>query len=358
MNMKKILLFFTILLTINGYSQITIENSGNNINIIRGSDITLSYAKENIDIIYHSRGQIFFRTGIDVLYNVDYTEIDSPVTVNINDLIDTLTNYRKNYITVPLESNGAVPVNIQDQHTPILIGKFNQITNSDTLTSTTVIDQTYIVVDDTTGSANSDMIVVFSDVTNRVYFGSALSFNIDTIFLDTPFDSDFPVGSDVDFTITNMAVDGSATPQVFGLRGSGMSSPIAVEFDITRIIFKCTTSNAVDLSKFVNLAKLTKGLVLRKRDGTYQNLFNVKDNGELAGLMYDFTVYSSTNPQQGIDGFVARLTFAGQSKIGVTVRLSPGEDLEFIVQDDLLTAQSGETITLLEVIAEGHIVTD
>lgn len=246
--------------------------------------------------------------------------------------------------------NGSSDVNIQDQHTPILIAKFNQITNSDTLTAATIVDQRYIVVDDTTGAANSDLVIVFSDITNRVYFGSKTSINIDTIFLDTPIDSEFPIGSDVDFSITNMAVDGSATSQIFGLRGSGLSSPIAVAFDITRIIFKCTTASAVDLAKFGDLAKLTNGLVLRKRDGTYQNLVNIKDNGELAGIMYDWTPYVATNPQQGIDGFVARLTFAGQSKIGVTVRLAAGEDLEFIIQDNI----SG--ITLFEVIAEGHIV--
>ena len=29
------------------------------------------------------------------------------------------------------------------------------------------------------------------------------------------------------------------------------------------------------------------------------------------------------------------MTFAGQSKIGVALRAGPGEDIEFIVQDDL-----------------------
>ena len=65
---------------------------------------------------------------------------------------------------------------------------------------------------------------------------------------------------------------------------------------------------------------------------------------------YDWTPYLATNPQQGQDGFLFRLTFAGMNKLGVAIRLNPGEDLQFLVQDDL----SG--ITVLEVTAEGHVV--
>jgi len=66
--------------------------------------------------------------------------------------------------------------------------------------------------------------------------------------------------------------------------------------------------------------------------------------------MYDWTPYAALNPVQGIDGFVARLTFAGQNKVGVAIRLPIGQDLEVLVQDDL------EAITKLEIVAEGHIV--
>ena len=43
-------------------------------------------------------------------------------------------------------------------------------------------------------------------------------------------------------------------------------------------------------------------------------------------------------------------------KIGVAKELPIGTDFESIVQDNLLVAQSGRQITLLEIIAEGHIV--
>ena len=53
--------------------------------------------------------------------------------------------------------------------------------------------------------------------------------------------------------------------------------------------------------------------------------------------------------------FTARLTFAGMDKIGVAKRLPIGDDYEVTVQDDLLAAQSGRQILLLEIISEGHV---
>ena len=72
-------------------------------------------------------------------------------------------------------------------------------------------------------------------------------------------------------------------------------------------------------------------LPLKGTTGRYNKLPNV----ELAGLLFHFEIFAATNPQQGEDGFLARMTFAGQDNIGVAIRLPIGEDLEFLVQDNL-----------------------
>jgi hypothetical protein len=231
-------------------------------------------------------------------------------------------------------SNGGLDVFSQDQSTPSVIAKFNKV--SDTTTTTTDV-----AIGDTSVTLTATVLSVV---------GSP------TFTIDTPFDFAFPAGTNVDVATTNMNVNGSVTPQIFGLRGVGTPPGINLTVDITRLIFSCTTSSAVDLSKFANFGKLTKGIVCRVRNGTYENVFNIKSNREMAGIMYDWTPFATTNPVQGVDGFVSRLTFAGQNKIGVTKRLALGDDLQIIIQDDLSTAQGGETITELEIIAEGHIV--
>ncbi len=89
---------------------------------------------------------------------------------------------------------------------------------------------------------------------------------------------------------------------------------------------------------------------MRSRNGRIKNIFNVKSNGEIDGITLDWKPYSALTPVQGQHGFTARLTFTGQDKIGVAIRLPIGEDLEVWIQDDLTG------ITSLRIMAEGHIV--
>lgn len=241
---------------------------------------------------------------------------------------------------------------VNDQTTPALITKFNQSQTSTVLTAEGVQFSYDIEVASTVGmSVGTSFIILFDVGTGRFYLGYIIAINGLTVTLDTQLDFAFPVGTIVDVTITDMSVDGSVTPQIFGIRGLGIIPGIDQEYDITRIIFKCFTTSAVDLSKFGDIAGgLTKGLALRHRDGTVNNIFNVKTNGDIEGITLDWKPFSAQNPNQGQNGFSARLTFGGQDKIGVVQRIGPGEDLEIIVQDDLTG------ITLLEIIAEGHQV--
>lgn len=122
------------------------------------------------------------------------------------------------------------------------------------------------------------------------------------------------------------------------------------------MMFTCITVGIVDLTTFGDLAELTRGIVFRSVSSTgemtIRNIFNLKSNADLANIAYDFDVYAKTNPQQGVDGFTSRLTFGGQSKIGVVLRLEQDENLEMLIQDDI------DGLTKLTVILEGHIAID
>lgn len=254
---------------------------------------------------------------------------------------------------VPLEDNGGVPVNLQDQTTRSLILNFNKVTNSTTLSVPAVKGAYTITLTSTTGFASGTYVILFDPSSMNFSFYKQIGVAVgNVITLDTPLDYAYPAGTNVDAATTNMNVNGAVTPQIFGLRGVGTPPGVDVTVDITRILFYCIAASAVDLSTFADIAALTRGLVLRKRNSVVENIFNVKSNAELAGLMFDFSVSAATNPVQGEDGFFARLTFAGQEKIGVAIRLPVGEDLEFIIQDDL------SAITSLQVIAEGHLIQD
>ncbi len=248
-------------------------------------------------------------------------------------------------------TNGGLDVNIQDQNTDAIIAYFNQVTNSTTITIETALDDTAITVADSTGAVIGSYIIIFNADQQRftTFFATSVSGNI--INLDGPLDVVYPVGTFVDIAIVDLSVDGTVTPQVFGLRGTTVPpGSVPIEFDLTRIMFQMVTDSPVSFGLFGNLPELSKGLFMRKRDGRYKNIVNFKTNDDIAQAMFDYDVFVATNPAQGVDGFKARLTFAGQNKVGVTIRLGPGEDAEWWVQDDL----SG--ITRFRILAEGHIV--
>ena len=254
------------------------------------------------------------------------------------------------------DSIGGVDVNIQNRVSPALIARFNKITNTTTLTVEAVKYATEITVASVTGMVlptgiyDGSYLILFDAGTARYMFCHVVSIAGLVVTIDTPLDFNFPVGSVVDVTITNMAVNGNVTAQTFGIRGLGVVPGINEAFDITRILFICLTNTTVTLAKFGDLTKLLKGLVLRHRDGTTRNIFTVKTNLDISGITLDWVPYAATNPSQDYDGFTARLTFSGQDKLGIAQRIGEGEDLEIIVQDDL----SG--LILFGVIAEGHQV--
>jgi len=241
-----------------------------------------------------------------------------------------------------------VDVNVLDSTEPILIVKASQLVTETTLTSVTAKEDYIVNVTSAASFVVGQYLTIYSVPDNRVYFSNILAINALAITLDTPLDFEFPIGASVSVGNEEMAVDGSVTPQIFGIRNpSGVDIPL--EVNITRLMFKCLTSSAIDLSQFGNIAGgLLRGLVVRRVDGTYSNIFNAKTNADLKTIMYDFNIEVAKVNQQ--DGFTGRLTFAGENKLGAVVRIGADEDLQIVIQDDLTSLES------FSIVAEGHQV--
>jgi hypothetical protein len=252
--------------------------------------------------------------------------------------------------TGSITKDGALDVVIQDSTSPIIIAKFSKIKTETTLTSGTAKEDRIINVTSAASFVVGDYLTIYSIADNRVYFGNILAINTLAITLDTPLDFEYSAGAIVSVGSINMNVNGSVTPQIFGVRNP-TADDVPFSFDVVNIVFQCLTIGANDLSKFGDIVGgLTRGLVLRFVDGTYRNIFNVKTNGEFKNLMYDFEIQAVSGNQQ--DGFTGRLTLGGQSHFGAVIRIGPGEDLQVIVQDDL------SSLVRLRIIAEGSAAVD
>ena len=240
-------------------------------------------------------------------------------------------------------------VALQDQHTQAVITDFTNVIASSTTATLLAIEDTAIEVTDSTGMLVGHYLTLFSPTLNRfsTFHILAVDSETDILTVDTPLDAAYPAGTFVDAGEDNLAVNGSVTPVIFGIRNS-TGSPVGLTVDITRIFITALTDNSVQLNEFADITALTNGMVLRKVDGNYYNIFNVKSNQDISALCYDLNITTVTG--QGQEGFTARLTFGGQSKVGVVQRLAPGEDLQVIVQDNLTA------IADFRIVAEGHIV--
>lgn len=245
-----------------------------------------------------------------------------------------------------LESNGAMPVNIQDQTSVIVDVYMCQLINAVTLASNTTID-TY----DVTLVAGHGVVVgnILCFKEGASFFqAEVLTVVTNTITLDRPLDFAFTTAAVVERTTNDMNVDGSVTRQIFRI------SPVNTtnKLDVTKIIFSIEDNAAMDTSTFGGLTKLARGIVLRKKDGTYKSIFNAKNNDDFLHHCAEYGFIDKA--PAGYYGFRAIKKFAGQENHGVTIRLDPAlsDELQVIVQDNLTG------LTDFHVIVHGHVVTD
>jgi len=106
----------------------------------------------------------------------------------------------------------------------------------------------------------------------------------------------------------------------------------------------------MDDAKFGGITALSKGIVVRVKDGYMKNIFYARSNNDLREQTFD-VVYADKAPA-GQYGLGCRRTFNGQEKNGVTIRLdgSSNDQLQIYLQDNLTG------LTKMSIIAQGHVV--
>jgi len=249
------------------------------------------------------------------------------------------------------ESNGGMPVNIQDQITPVVdLYLHTHIEGVYSISTSSTLDTRSIVMNSTVTPVTGNLLCLKES--GRYYQGRILSFtgsNPYTLTVDAPLDYAFSTAAEISLTEHDLAVDGSSARVIYHIR-----PPDGVKWDIVRLIFYIEDNLSMDDAEFGAGVALTNGVVLRVVDGIYSNVFIVKTNGEFGERSYDkmYSVGAVAGP--GVYSLTIRRTFGGQDKNGVVLRLdgSTLDDLEVIVQDDL----SG--LLNFHVIAQGHVVQD
>lgn len=250
--------------------------------------------------------------------------------------------------------SGNLSVLLADQDTPAIAIKFSRTTAAFTsLDANASVDDTTVSVASTTGAVVGQRIGIFGGAT-RFFFATILSVGAGSITFDTPLDFAFTSGSGVAYSNTDISdANGSlVSPVIYEVPNSAQIGSGAV-IDVTRLMFKVKCSTTPEFDEFCDISGgLTNGIVLRKKvNGVATNYWNIKKNSDFSLLAYDLQLYDSS-PPLNINGVTSRLTYGGQSKHGVVIRLQPQESLQLIVQDDLTS------LVDFEIMVEGHYTTD
>jgi len=249
-----------------------------------------------------------------------------------------------------IESNNAFAVNIQDQHSPTFDDLFAMEISSFTISADTTAATPTTVPNTFTATAGhgivtTDEIILLDVAQNKSFSSIVTNVSVDEITVAKPLDISYLADSTLGRIVTtNMAVDGSVTPKIFSARAG------TTELDTTRVIITMISGTSMDDSKFGGISALTNGFAFRILNGFIKTIFNFQTNQDIKQFCYDVN-YSDKAPA-GSYGLSARISFAGQDKHGVTLRIGEDDYLQWIVQDDQ-TGQDSIRVSLM-----GHEVTD
>ena len=285
-------------------------------------------------------GSIILDTLSDTEYTVSesVSEVAALIALPINVTINNTGN-----------DGFDLDMNLQDQTTPTVDTYFLQSVSNFTVATDTPVSTVSVLeydFDATSGHGITagNEILLLDIAGDRSMYAVVMGVATDTITLDRPLDNSFPAATTLGRIVSReMAVNGAVTPQIFTVRGGALQA-----HDITRLFITMLDDSAMDDGKFGGISALTRGLVLRIVNGIQVNIFNFKTNSDIKQFCYDLT-YSS-KAAAGLHGLSARMSFGGNDKHGVVLRLDGLDALQWIVQDDLTALSS------LHASAQGHQV--
>jgi hypothetical protein len=250
--------------------------------------------------------------------------------------------------------NTAVKTFIQDQTSPVLSVPLLIARASIALAVDTVVDSRDITLDPGHGTLVGEVIELADPNELKFMQARVLVVAVNVITLDQPVNRVYTVATGIaQRSSDDMLVDGSSTPQIFSVL------PLPSQAgDMVRIIVLIEGPGDQDSNSFGSDVALTNGCVIRVKesDGNFKNIFNFKTNGDFIIQGFDNAFLQPRVPANNTRAFISRVTWGGQSKHGVVIRLdgSLNEELQVVIQDDLRTGQGANINTRFMLLAEGH----
>lgn len=225
------------------------------------------------------------------------------------------------------EPDDAVRVQVQNNQAELIGLKICMPLGDIVLASDTTIDTWQVTLGAGHGVEVGNTICFREN--GRHYQAVAIVVATNLITLDTPLDYAFTTKATAFRSSESMNVNGSVTRQIFKV-----APPLGATWDILGCEFIITDNTAMDDGTFGGIAALTRGVVVRKKDTVYKNIFNVKTNGDFA-FRCDSVRYADKPPSGTGYGFSAYRTFNIRNEVAIRLDGDLGDEFQVIIQDDL-----------------------
>lgn len=225
------------------------------------------------------------------------------------------------------EPDGAIRAQIQNNQAELVGLKICLFLGNIALASNTTIDTWQVTLVAGHGVVVGNTICFREN--GRHYQAVALVVATNLVTLDTPLDYAFTTAATGFRSTEQMNVNGSVTRQIFKVAPQAGS-----KWDILGCEFIITDNAAMDAGTFGGIPALTRGIVVRKKDIVYKNIFNAKTNGDLS-FRCDSLEYDDRASGAGVYGVRAYRTFNIRNEIAIRLDGDLGDEFQVIIQDDL-----------------------
>ena len=245
---------------------------------------------------------------------------------------------------IPIEDNGAVPVNIQDYNGRLFSYFLTKELQLTTLTTDAFISDFNISVDNATGCLVGDAIDLWDD--NNYFQGLITDVTGSTIsFVGTIVHNFSTTNTVVKCGEWNLNVDGSVNKQTFSI-----TPPTNSSWDLESCTMQFKDNSDWDINTFGSRTSLQNGFTAGIRNGELTRLFLIYNNGGFA--LRGFDINNIEKAPSGLYGFTANLDFETRNGAIPALHGLEGESFLVNVNDDL-TSQ-----TELAFVVRGHYKDD
>lgn len=237
------------------------------------------------------------------------------------------------------DDSDCVNVCVQDQVTKSLIFTVNHKVSTTTLTLDTSSGDETITATTGHGILVGDQVALQEG--ENVFQAGVTAVSGDDITLDCPIDYPYTTSALLTREQINGNVNGSVTPVDFTIKPQ-----TGQIWDIYEFTMYIESTGSADLTKFGDITNgLTNGILIRKKDGTYENIFCAKNNGDLY-----FRCEETEFLEKPYYSFKATFKFPEQTGVALRLNGNEGEFFEVLVRDNL------SSLLRFNMFSTGHVI--